>query len=125
MVGIVVPCGWINDVQIVSLQVSMWKCVRGVGNCCGRYIYWDVEIMVFLSAKRIFDSLSIKFGWSDLGKKVAEGGAWLSFGGSFEQVLRLVRNMVLSRVLLPNAFGSMALVLSIIAIRLLIKNSRN
>jgi O-antigen/teichoic acid export membrane protein len=91
----------------------MWKCVRGVGNCCGRYIYWDVEIMVFLSAKRIFDSLSIKFGWSDLGKKVAEGGAWLSFGGSFEQVLRLVRNMVLSRVLLPNAFGSMALVLSI------------
>ena len=65
------------------------------------------------SIGNIYTSVSSKFGLSSLGKKVTKGGFWLSFGGLFEQLMRFGRNMLLSRILLPEAFGTMALVLSI------------
>ena len=44
--------------------------------------------------------------------KVFRGGAWLGAGSSLEQVIRFVRNMILTRLLAPEAFGTMAIVLS-------------
>lgn len=44
--------------------------------------------------------------------KAATGGAWLGGGSAAEQASRFVRNMVLTRLLAPSAFGAMAIVLS-------------
>src|SRR5271170_2510681 len=44
--------------------------------------------------------------------KVARGGAWLGSGSFVEQVSRFARNMLLTRLLAPSAFGAMAIVLS-------------
>lgn len=44
--------------------------------------------------------------------KVARGGAWLGSGSFVEQVSRFARNMLLTRLLAPGAFGAMAIVLS-------------
>lgn len=40
-------------------------------------------------------------------------GAWLAGASAFDQGFRFVKNMILTRVLLPEAFGLMALVLSV------------
>lgn len=47
-----------------------------------------------------------------LRSKVARGGAWLGSGSFVEQVSRFARNMLLTRLLAPSAFGAMAIVLS-------------
>lgn len=44
--------------------------------------------------------------------KTMRGGAWLGAGSVVEQVARFGRNMLLARLLLPGAFGTMAIVLS-------------
>jgi O-antigen/teichoic acid export membrane protein len=44
--------------------------------------------------------------------KVFRGGTWLGAGSLSEQVSRFGRNMVLTRLLVPSAFGTMAIVLS-------------
>jgi lipopolysaccharide exporter len=44
--------------------------------------------------------------------RVFRGGAWLGTGSFAEQVIRFGRNMVLARLLAPDAFGMMAIVLS-------------
>jgi lipopolysaccharide exporter len=44
--------------------------------------------------------------------KVFRGGAWLGSGSFTEQSLRFGRNMVLTRLLAPEAFGTMAIILS-------------
>ena len=44
--------------------------------------------------------------------KVFRGGAWLGAGSATEQVSRFARNMLLTRLLAPGAFGTMAVVLS-------------
>jgi lipopolysaccharide exporter len=44
--------------------------------------------------------------------KAARGGFWLGRGSFAEQVSRFARNMLLTRLLAPNAFGTMAIVLS-------------
>jgi O-antigen/teichoic acid export membrane protein len=41
------------------------------------------------------------------------GSAWLGVAGGAEQVLRLIRNMILARLLAPEAFGLMAIAMSI------------
>ena len=41
------------------------------------------------------------------------GGVWLGSANILEQVLRFARNIVLARLLVPEAFGTMAIVLSI------------
>jgi lipopolysaccharide exporter len=44
--------------------------------------------------------------------KVFRGGAWLGAGSVSEQLIRFGRNIVLTRLLAPEAFGEMAIVLS-------------
>lgn len=44
--------------------------------------------------------------------KAMRGGVWLGGGSVAEQGSRFARNMVLARILAPNAFGTMAIVLS-------------
>lgn len=44
--------------------------------------------------------------------KAMRGGAWLGTGSVAEQAARFLRNMLLTRLLAPNAFGTMAIVLS-------------
>jgi O-antigen/teichoic acid export membrane protein len=48
----------------------------------------------------------------NLKAKVFRGGAWLGSGSLAEQVSRFGRNMLLARLLAPEAFGTMAIVLS-------------
>ncbi len=44
--------------------------------------------------------------------KVFRGGAWLGLGSLAEQSVRFGRNMLLTRMLAPEAFGLMAMVMS-------------
>jgi O-antigen/teichoic acid export membrane protein len=44
--------------------------------------------------------------------RVLRGGAWLGGASFFEQAIRFSRNMLLTRLLAPDAFGAMAIVLS-------------
>ncbi|HEX4005007.1 MAG TPA: oligosaccharide flippase family protein [Acidobacteriaceae bacterium] len=48
--------------------------------------------------------------------KVMRGGAWLGTGSVAEQAVRFGRNMILARLLVPGAFGTMAIVLSSAAV---------
>lgn len=50
---------------------------------------------------------------SSMKARVARGGLWLGAGSSFEQLSRLLRNMILTRILAPEAFGLMAIVLAV------------
>ena len=49
---------------------------------------------------------------SALKTKALRGGAWMSAGSIAEQAARFGRNMILARLLAPNAFGTMAIALS-------------
>jgi O-antigen/teichoic acid export membrane protein len=44
--------------------------------------------------------------------RVVRGGTWLGAGSAAEQAVRFARNMILTRLLAPNAFGAMAIVMS-------------
>lgn len=48
-----------------------------------------------------------------LRSRLARGGLWLGAGSGAENGLRIVRNMILTRLLVPEAFGLMAIVLAI------------
>jgi O-antigen/teichoic acid export membrane protein len=48
--------------------------------------------------------------------KAMRGGTWLGGGSLAEQVVRFARNMLLTRLLAPGAFGAMAIVMSCSAI---------
>jgi len=52
------------------------------------------------------------FSRDTLRARVFRGGAWLGAGSFGEQVSRFVRNMILTRLLAPEAFGTMAIILS-------------
>ena len=59
-------------------------------------------------------SLLAKFkGGSSLTARLLRGGVWMGAANAGEQGLRFVRNMILARVLAPEAFGLMAIVLSV------------
>jgi O-antigen/teichoic acid export membrane protein len=62
--------------------------------------------------RRIGTSLSVALTGDGLRAKVFRGGAWLGTGSFSEQVIRFGRNMILTRLLAPEAFGTMAIVLS-------------
>jgi lipopolysaccharide exporter len=47
-----------------------------------------------------------------LKQSVFRGGVWLGAGSTTEQAFRFLRNMILTRILVPEAFGLMAIVLS-------------
>jgi lipopolysaccharide exporter len=52
------------------------------------------------------------FGGTSLKAKVFRGGIWMGAGSFSEQLTRFGRNMILTRLLAPEAFGVMAVVLS-------------
>jgi lipopolysaccharide exporter len=52
-------------------------------------------------------------GRDGLGAKVIQGNAWLGTWSVGSQAARLVRNIILTRLLAPDAFGVMAIVLSV------------
>lgn len=45
--------------------------------------------------------------------RIAKGTFWSSLGNGTEQILRLTRNMILTRILAPEVFGMMAIVLAV------------
>lgn len=55
---------------------------------------------------------SVSVSGESLSAKVFRGGAWLGIGSVTEQACRFSRNIVLARLLAPEAFGTMAIVLS-------------
>lgn len=48
--------------------------------------------------------------------RVFRGGVWLGLGSTLEQLSRFGRNMLLTRILAPEAFGTMAIVMSATAV---------
>lgn len=58
--------------------------------------------------------LAIRSGES-LHAKAASGAFWLGLGSASDQILRFGKNIVLTRLLAPEAFGTMAIVLSVTA----------
>jgi len=63
----------------------------------------QMQIKQFLDKSLLGESLKAK---------VMRGGTWLGAGSFSEQTIRFARNMVLTRILAPEAFGTMAIVLS-------------
>jgi O-antigen/teichoic acid export membrane protein len=63
-------------------------------------------------SQRIRRPIETLLAGEGLKAKVFRGGAWLGTGSFSEQVVRFGRNMVLARLLAPEAFGMMAVVLS-------------
>jgi O-antigen/teichoic acid export membrane protein len=53
-----------------------------------------------------------QFRGNNLRGRLLRGGAWLGSGSFLEQASRFGRNMLLARLLLPEVFGTMAIVLS-------------
>jgi teichuronic acid exporter len=69
-----------------------------------------------MAVRRNYDR--VKSGITDLllgdglRAKVMRGGTWLGAGSAAEQTVRFARNMLLTRLLAPGAFGAMAIVMS-------------
>jgi O-antigen/teichoic acid export membrane protein len=65
-----------------------------------------------MKLQQIRSSTETLFLGESLQAKVFRGGAWLGGGSFAEQVVRFGRNMLLARILAPEAFGTMAIILS-------------
>lgn len=68
--------------------------------------------MAFEAYERIKRVAGNLFGGDTLKAKTFRGGAWLGSGSFLEQASRFGRNMLLTRMLAPEAFGTMVLVTS-------------
>jgi O-antigen/teichoic acid export membrane protein len=79
-----------------------------------------IEHMPELNLMRSYDRIKVAVGdlllSDDLRGKAMRGGTWLGSGSAAEQVVRFARNMLLTRLLAPSAFGAMAIVMSSSAI---------
>jgi len=62
---------------------------------------------------RIRQAVEVALLGDGLKAKVFRGGVWLGTGSTVEQAARFGRNMILTRLLAPEAFGTMAIVLSL------------
>ena len=71
---------------------------------------------VMRSYDRVKASVSQLLHGDGLRAKAMRGGTWLGAGSVAEQASRFARNMVLTRLLAPGAFGAMAIVMSCSAI---------
>lgn len=58
------------------------------------------------------ESLKELFSRDSLKARVFRGGIWLGAGSFTEQLFRFGRNMILTRLLAPEAFGTMAIIMS-------------
>jgi O-antigen/teichoic acid export membrane protein len=65
---------------------------------------------------RLSKAKATVFSGSGLRARAARGGAWLGVGSAAEQATRFGRSMILARLLLPQAFGLMAIVGSIASV---------
>ena len=63
-----------------------------------------------MQIKSIFNRLTSPDG---IKQKLLSGGVFLSLGSGGEQVIRLVRNMLLARLLVPEAFSVVAIILAV------------
>lgn len=61
----------------------------------------------------IIDKIKDVFVNSSLKSRALRGGFWLGIGSSFEYGLRLLRNIILTRILVPEVFGLMAIVIAV------------
>lgn len=68
--------------------------------------------MIFRAYERVRSSVDGLVRAEGLKSTVFRGGAWLGAGSFLEQGIRFGRNMLLTRLLAPEAFGTMAIVLS-------------
>jgi lipopolysaccharide exporter len=59
------------------------------------------------------DSLVNRTGKTGMFRRLLKGGAWMGIGSAAENGVRFARNMILARLLAPEAFGVMAIVLSV------------
>ena len=66
-----------------------------------------------LNKKLLIEKITNLYKGSSLKKRAAKGGIWLGAGSGTENGLRLLRNMILARLLAPDAFGLMAIVLAV------------
>ncbi len=62
---------------------------------------------------KILDKLFSLFSGESLKAKAARGGVWLASGSVIDKILRLLRNIILTRILAPEAFGVIAIALSV------------
>jgi lipopolysaccharide exporter len=69
-----------------------------------------VAIKLSLFRKKIAENLKALIHGEGLKGRVLQGGAWLGAASFFEQAIRFSRNMLLTRLLAPEAFGAMAIV---------------
>lgn len=73
-----------------------------------------------MNVMRSFDRVKASVGklvqGDGLRAKAMRGGTWLGMGSVAEQATRFARNMILTRLLAPGAFGAMAIVMSCSAI---------
>jgi O-antigen/teichoic acid export membrane protein len=69
-----------------------------------------------ISLMRGYDRVKVAIdgllGGDGLKARAMRGGTWLGAGSVAEQAVRFGRNMILTRLLAPNAFGAMAIVMS-------------
>lgn len=65
---------------------------------------------------KIFNELKSVLRSNTLVSRAAKGTFWIGTGNVFEQVLRLLRNVILTRIIAPEAFGLLAIVLAINAV---------
>lgn len=61
-------------------------------------------------------SLLGRISGESLMARVARGGISIALASAFDQLLRLARNVVLARILLPEAFGAVALVFTVVTL---------
>jgi hypothetical protein len=61
--------------------------------------------------KRTREGVETLLPAKSLKAKVFRGGAWLGAGSFAEHAFRFGRNMLLTRLLAPQAFGTMAIIL--------------
>jgi lipopolysaccharide exporter len=64
---------------------------------------------------KLIDKLRGTFDSSSMKSRVIGGSFWLGLGSSFEYGLRFLRNVILARILAPEAFGLMAIILAVSA----------
>ncbi len=64
-------------------------------------------------ARKLTKTVKRLVGSGPLVSKVTRGGVWLGGGSVAEQGVRFIRNIILARLLAPQAFGEMAIVLSL------------
>lgn len=72
-----------------------------------------IQLSILSSLKSCTDNfIGTILSGDSLKAKVARGGIWLGSGSFLEQAARFGRNILLARLLAPEAFGTMALILS-------------